>query len=181
MSVTTRIDLTGLKEFRRLVRTGASRKSGPLHDFFIQAAARYLGFTRRRFITYSRGGGSWPPLKKSTIRKRRKGRGSGSPAILRDTSTLLTSLGQGAPGNVISRTTNGIAVGIGGSARHGKRGRTIGQIAEFHQIGAGNLPVREVIPGPDDIEKQVQAGWVRDANAAIGKILKQAEQLQGAA
>jgi hypothetical protein len=42
-----------------------------------QWGARYLGFTRRRFVTYSQGGGDWKPLAESTIKARRSGRVAG--------------------------------------------------------------------------------------------------------
>lgn len=45
--------------------------SAPIRKTYRQWASRYSTFTRRRFNTYSRGGGNWRPLAESTILARR--------------------------------------------------------------------------------------------------------------
>lgn len=45
--------------------------SGPFEDMRRQWAARYSAFASKRYSTFSRGGGDWPPLALSTIRARR--------------------------------------------------------------------------------------------------------------
>jgi hypothetical protein len=47
----------------RILKAGAE---GPMQPFFRRAAARYLGFIRRRFVNASRGDGTWPDLALST-------------------------------------------------------------------------------------------------------------------
>lgn len=47
--------------------------AAPMRTMFMQWGKRYEGFTRRRFVRYSRGGGTWAPLAQSTIDARRTG------------------------------------------------------------------------------------------------------------
>jgi hypothetical protein len=49
------------------LRAGAQ---SPLRDAMRKWAARYMGFIRRRFVTYSRGGGNWKPLAPTTVQRR---------------------------------------------------------------------------------------------------------------
>lgn len=74
--------------------------------------ARYRSFVQERFDIFSKGGGDWPPLKASTVARRRKGRKKSKKpraTILRDTNTLFTALQpqfRGAPG-AIEQITRG--------------------------------------------------------------------------
>lgn len=71
MSTRVSIQTQGLDRLQAgLARTGSS---APMRTMFVQWAKRYEGFTRRRFVTYSRGGGTWAPLAQSTIDARRTG------------------------------------------------------------------------------------------------------------
>lgn len=129
---------------------------------YFRWAVRYRSFVQRRFNTFSRGGGDWPPLAASTIKKRKpaaKRKGTQSTpkvrvaSILRDTNTLYTALTPAiaAPAGSINQLLSdgsGIEVGFAGEGTH-PGGATIAQIALWHQTGAGNLPVREIIVLPD--------------------------------
>lgn len=79
-------DFGPLKKFEAQIRADLRRSgNGPVRRAIRQWGHRYLAFTRERYVRNSRGGGEWKPLAESTKRRRRSGRGSGSPAILRDT------------------------------------------------------------------------------------------------
>lgn len=103
-------------------------------------AMRYRSFIQRRWNTFSRGGGDWPAL------KYRDG------SILRDTNTLFTAMTPAvvAPsGSINEFFENGVVVGFGGPSMH-PAGVSIEQVVMWHQSGAGNNPVREVIVEPDN-------------------------------
>ena len=76
MPSTVHVNIAGLRAYRDAVRRQleSGALSGALGDMLKQWAARYLGFSRRRFNRFSRGGGDWPALAHSTIaaRARRK-------------------------------------------------------------------------------------------------------------
>jgi len=173
-----------------------------------QWGARYLGFTRRRFVTYSQGGGDWKPLAASTVRARRSGRVAGlgklagvrrkagavrevrrrvaagildafaghaietailgGAAILRDTGVLLNALSPGAVGNLLESSPSELRVRCGfAQTLHGdgKGGKTIQQIAAFHNTGGGALPRRTIFVVPDDA---TVAGMMGDLSRALG-------------
>lgn len=178
MSITTtiKVDLSGLKEFKKLLdqdlRAGGQKTGGsPISNAFKQWAVRYRSFLQERFAMYSRGGGNWPPLKPSTVRRRKKK----STTILRDTGTLFNALTPeftGKPGALEERIPYGIRVGYGGPGRYTKKyggTATIADIASFHQVGAGYLPKREIIVPPSD---HVLGLMAEDMNRAIAKMLR---------
>lgn len=72
-------------------------------------------------------------------------------AILRDTGTLFAALSPvfvNKPGSIEETIPYGINVGYGGNSSHPKGKATVADIANFHQIGAGHLPVRKIIVSP---------------------------------
>ncbi len=157
-----KVDLRGLKRFQRAVSDGLRGGGGPVHNAIRQWAARYRSFAQQRFDRFSKGGG-WPALKEKTINRRRKGkkgRGIGA-AILRDTGTLFSALDlqfTQKPGQLQQDIPFGVRVGYGGPARHPKGGATVADIANFHQTGAGRLPVRKIIVDPDEHTITLMAG-----------------------
>lgn len=73
LSVAIEVNLPGLERFQKQIRAQIdSGASGPIDKCFNQWAVRYRAFVQRRFNTYARGGGNWPPLSPATIRRRRK-------------------------------------------------------------------------------------------------------------
>ena len=137
MEVTTKVTvkIPGLHRFSKVVASG----EGQIRKAYGQWALRYRSFIQRRFNDYSRGAGDWPKL------KYRQG------SILRDTNTLFTALTptlSPPKGSINRMLEDGIEVGFGGNASH-PAGATIAQLAFWHQTGAGNLPVREIIVPPD--------------------------------
>lgn len=135
-----------------------------------QWAARYRTFSQRRFVQQSKGGGEWPPLKHG------RSRGSKDNAlILRDTGLMLGALNPkfiNAPGQLqrpLSGSSEiGIRVGFGGSGSY-QTGQTVAQVSEWHQIGAGNLPVRRILVNPD---ARTIAAMEQDAQRAITNIAR---------
>lgn len=150
-----KINLRGLSAFQREV-SGDLRKKGQgrIRKALRQCAAVYRSDMSERFDTFSKGGGDWAPLKKSTIARRRKGRNKKAKrkaSILRDTGTLFAALNTrftGKPGQVEKDIPFGIRVGIGGSGKHPSGSITVAKIASFHQLGKGRLPKRQIIVEP---------------------------------
>lgn len=173
MSRQTKINTAPLenvvRDIRRGLRTGGS--ATPVRGMLRKWGTRYLGEMQRRAKKFSRGGGDWAPLKVSTIKSRRKGRGKSkrSPAILSDTNTLISSLRRGAAGNLFKDIKNGIRVGFG-ETRHPSGKATVADIARFHHKGAGNLPKRELLvpPGP-----ATRRGMLQDAKTAYKRMFDQ--------
>jgi hypothetical protein len=165
-----------LKPLERLV-SKIERGSGPLRDVYLQWAARYRSYARRRFARAGRGGGVWTPLAESTKRarnrKRKAARGHKGPrhhTILRDTDTLFNALDPQIEqaGSLRQLLRKGIRVGYGGSSRHPKATRlTIARLAEIHHRGLGRVPARPIIVKPD---KRTLDGMVRDLHRGLKRI-----------
>lgn len=163
-----------IKPLQRFAREVGSLRSGPGRRMLRQWGVRYLGFVRRRFVRFGRGGGNWRKLADSTIRRRRSGSGrsaAGSPAILRDTGTLLGALNPGGLGNLLKDIPRGIRVGFSGAARHPGGSASIADIAGFHNVGGrgGNPPQRAILVEPDG--KTVR-GMITDARRAMTAIAR---------
>lgn len=168
ITATVKVDLKPLIQFRKNVdqdlRSGGQQSGGsPIANAIKQWAVRYRAYIQERFYNYSLGGGDWPPLKISTIRARRgrkvkRGRSKIglSAAILRDTGTLFNALSPefvNKPGAIQEDIPFGVRVGYGGPGTYTKKHKgnaTIADIANFHQIGAGHLPIREIIVPPSE-------------------------------
>jgi len=157
-----RLDLTRLLKFKQHLLAADAGTPGYFAPLFLKWAARYLSFAAERFDKFSKGGGDWPPLKESTIRRRRgqrtkKERAASAKkkglraAILVDTGTLKAALSPSfeAPGQVKDLIPRGVRVGFGGSAKHGG-GVTIAELAKYHDSGMGRNPKREIIVQPSD-------------------------------
>jgi len=140
-------------------------KLGAVIDEWVlkQWGARYRRYARREYVENSRGGGRWPRLHPSTIRRRRKGQGSGPAAeILWDTGTIIGALdfkfqrkagqlqdylrARGVGGRA---KFEGVRVGFGGPGRHPVAKRPVAMLAEAHHSGLGHLPERPIITEPD--------------------------------
>lgn len=165
IKTTIRLSLRGMNKFTSILERGLSPSgSGPADKFLKRVGARYLTFVRKRFLSYSRGGGNWPPLK----HKRKKGAKTRA-SVLYDTGTLFNALTIGLPGNLFKRIKNGIRVGFGGPAKHPDGTYTIRQIAEVHQQGSTkkNIPKREIIVEPT---KEIHAAIQRELKKAMDEI-----------
>jgi hypothetical protein len=178
---TVKLDITPLLRFERewLKQHGTATFQGEIGKMWQQIGAVYLSFTRKRFIKFSKGGGSWPPLKRQRSKDRKaakrawkRGKIPRMAAILRDTGTLLNALTIGQPGNKFNRVSYGIQVGFGGPSRHGKGKATIRDIAVFHNEGRGHLPKREILVEP---EQQTTNRIISIMRAAINGLGKECE------
>ena len=170
LQVKVLLNLRGLKKFTASLSTNSPAVVKTLKQWGV----RYRGFVQRRFDTFSKGGGNWPPLKPATIARRRKGPGQGTIAILRDTGTVFRALNPvlGQPGSFeeIGAQPFSVVLGFGGAAVHPNGKATIADIASFHNSGAGNLPRRQIIvmPSPEllrDMAADAQRNLSKQANA----------------
>jgi phage gpG-like protein len=105
---------------------------GPLRDGLLNAGKIHLKFLRRRFLSASRGGGTWKPLAASTLKQKKPNRG-----ILRETDRLVDSLEPGHPDNILQVMPRGVRVG------------SKVPYLRFHQFGTGTIPKRVVVIRPD--------------------------------
>ena len=72
ISITIKFDASGAERLAAFL--GGGDANGAMTGMLHQWGARYLAFTRRRFVQYSKGGGDWAPLAPSTVRARRAGK-----------------------------------------------------------------------------------------------------------
>ncbi len=172
------MNLKGIEHIRKRI----ADTSGPVDKMFKAWGEKYLGFVDQRFDKFSKGGGDWPKLKDSTVRRRRKGgkkrggvsravsrlTGGGKVAMLADTGVLKGGLTVGRSGNLFRRTSGGIRVGFGGLASHPGSKLTIRQLAIIHDQGVPekNIPQRQILVKPD---RRLR----RRMNADLKKMLKQ--------
>ena len=186
---TVKLDMRPLKRFaaevRRDLRTNGS---GPIRQMLRQWGRRYLGFTKKRFLKLSRGGGDWKALAPSTIRGRRKPRGTtarsktrrtgGKAAILRNTGTLVAALSVGGRGNMFKDIPNGVRVGFQGGVKHPSGKATIAEIAVFHNVGGrgGKPPQRAILVEPD---RATIRAMEQDGVRAVGKLLRKHDMGRG--
>lgn len=179
MTVKVKVNLTPLRRFQGAISRKLLPPGSPIHDALKQWAARYRSYAQQQFVKNSRGG--WKRLEESTRRRRRKARrgaiGARSFAILRDTNTLFSALDlrfTGKPGSIQEDIPFGIKVGFGGPVRYkkGKSRATIADIAEFHHTGAGNLPVRKIMPAK--LPRSVLSGMSRDMERGIQRTINSA-------
>ena len=160
-SVQVVVDLRGLHKYVQLIKPS----SRPMRVMLKQWAARYRGFTRQRYVVFSRGGGDWKPLQPSTIaRKTRRGIGPVS-SILIDHANMIAATRPGltAREGWQEQQTPGqlsIVAGYQGASE-------IVKIAGYHQEGKGRLPVRKTIVVPN---QSTLNGMRSDADRAMKKI-----------
>lgn len=163
------INIEPFKHLAYQIRADLQGANGHLRRGLRQFAARIRSFWAQRFDRYSKGGGDWKPLAPSTLRRRRKGKGSGlQAAILVDTGTLKGSFNS-QRGMIEADIPNGLRIGFGGADSH-SAGMTIPRLAQIHQGGGPRLPARPIIVEPD--VRTVAAG-VADVNRAIAAIARE--------
>ena len=73
ISANVTVDMSGLFKYQKAVDAQLiSGSSGPVHDALKKWAWRYRSFVQLRFDSYSKGGGNWKPLARTTVAMRRK-------------------------------------------------------------------------------------------------------------
>ena len=174
----------GLRHIRKRLKD----TSGPVDQMFKDWGEKYLGFVKRRFNKFSKGGGDWRKLDPATVRARRKGgkRKSGKRkrakketsrvAILADTGILKGGLTVGKAGNLFKRTRKGIRVGFGGLNIHPEtKGLTIKALAVIHDQGLPKkgIPQRQILVKPDERLKRRMKSDLRRTIKLIGQEAEQ--------
>jgi hypothetical protein len=110
----------------------------------------YAAFIRRRFVSASRGDGTWKALSESTLRGR-KNKNKSRVAILRDSGLLFSQLHptfQAVYSGSGYAPKFGALVSFGGNESY-PDGLTVTDVMTFHQTGGPNLPQRKIIVQPD--------------------------------
>jgi hypothetical protein len=166
------------KYFKHIVQRGDKFNTALLTLW----AVRYRREMLKRWKKLSRGGGEWPRLKPSTLRRRRN-KNKKTAKILIDTGILRDALTPGMaldnkkPGAYSEpvytgiKISTGIRVGFGGPERHDEAGFSVAKLALWHHTGAGRLPVRQLLVDPS---KQTVTGMSKDV-VRIFNLIKRAE------
>lgn len=182
MAVRVRWDLPGLENLSRFFGVMPDREYKRL---LRQLGAIYLGFIRRRYAKYSRGGGNWAPLADSTIRSRRKGgrrgqarskvnaRKTGGPAaILRDTGLLFNALKvsgiKPSRGGQLRMKGRSVRAGFDENIRHPDTEFSYAELADIHQNGTNAIPARPIFVEPDEKTKRIMRRTIKAAIKRIG-------------
>jgi hypothetical protein len=109
------------------------------------------------------------PQRKTLLKSRKRLLSGSGTGILRDKGVLYASLVIGSFGNAFGPNAAGTGIRFGFKAvPHGTSGKTINQIAGYHQRGAGHLPVRRIIVPPDSETVKLMAA---DAGRMMRTIL----------
>lgn len=150
------LDLRPLGEFNRTINLQLNgHGGGPVMDALKQIIIKIRQFWQ---AWWRNGGDNWLSLRPQTIRRK------GHARILIETGQMISSIGRDA------RIQNGrIVVGIG---------EENAQIALWHHTGAGNLPIRKVIPNniqqiASPIRQILETGisrQIRQINGRFGNI-----------
>ena len=183
------VNLVPLAEYERAIRQAAGTSAaGHMRTALRQWGLRYRSEMQERFDRFSKGGGDWPPLAASTIRRRRKGKGRtvkigstirtvarGTVSILRDTGTLFMALQpqfSGRPGQLQEDIPYGERVGFGGPAQHPKGALTVGALAAIHHAGGkrGRPPQRTLLVDPS---LRTVALMAQDVERALQRIARE--------
>lgn len=155
-----KVDLRGLQAVRRRIKAGQA-----VDEMYLTWGRRYLAFLREKFRQNRSGGGDWPPLAPSTLKKKTPAPRLG---ILHVLGLIFNALRPGQPGNVLRRVRTGIAAGIEGGPKHPGSGLTIGQLARIHNDGTEHIPARTIFYPPDaTLTKQMQDDARRMAERLI--------------
>lgn len=154
--MTVKVSIPGITAMRKAVE-GNPRLNAAIANAW---STIYRAFARQRFDKLSKGGSvdgdSWKPLSPVTIKRRRKGRGSGSALVLRDTGAMFAAMQPGTTGGILQQQNQplGVTIYLGGGKSY-KSGPTLTEVATFHHHGRGRLPAREILakPSRDIIER----------------------------
>lgn len=153
-------------EFRNVRRQWLSRVSAftlRRFDAFSRGGGNWAPLALSTVKGRRSGGSGRNPAKATRSSLARDTRRSGglvaagkTVAILKDTGLLRNALRLSSPGNAARDIPNGVAFGISGGPAHIRAGATkiggtasVGQIARWHQDGAGHNPERRIIVKPD--------------------------------
>jgi hypothetical protein len=177
--LTFQVDATAPAGTLEAVRAGLNVGApGPVRQGLGDAVDRFEAWLRRRFDRLSRGGGEWPPLAPSTLRRKlasgrttissgrrvnNRARTAAAGRILVETGALRESLEFSGKNHVRMSIPNGI--------RTGSKDPKIA----YHQFGTSRIPARTVYVPPTPEVARLMA-----ADFAVG-IRKMMEQRAAAA
>lgn len=143
----TTVDLSPLSRFQDALNKDLRFKSnGPIRQALRAWAGIYGSWLRTRYrrLSRSKGGGAWPALAKSTIKKK------GHSLILIETGLMLKELSVDFERKPAKRKD--IALGVKVLTFEGSpsydNGKSVSDVAGYHQKGAGHLPKREIVVDP---------------------------------
>ena len=160
------INYGGLRAYReQIARDLRQNTNGPIRKVLKKWAARMRTFLQLRYEKASRGSGIWKALKPATMARK------GSSSILIDTGTLRIALNptfSNLPGQLEHHGPNFVMTGYGPGGHH-KAQMSIQDLAEIHQKGKGNNPVRKIIVPPDrqvarDMAADMEQGLIELGN-----------------
>jgi phage gpG-like protein len=139
--IQVRVNIQGIQRLRKRLTQNPSLMQKVREAWLLL----FRSFSRLRFDRFSKGGGDWPRLAASTLRRRRRGRNA---AILRDTGRLFASFNPslGDQGSIRSLDKPlGVEVFLGGTP--------LSTIASYHDAGnPPHLPQRELLVMPPQSE-----------------------------
>ena len=136
MANQVQVELVGLKTL-----WGTRTK---FRDLLAQVAQVYGQFLRDRF--YGKGQAEWTPLKPATIKRK------GHATILVDTGDLAASVA-----TVIEKTPEGVIIRTP-NRKHRGTNLTHAELAQVHDEGQGNVPVRPIYVDPDPATTGIVTG-----------------------
>jgi hypothetical protein len=130
------VNLKGLKRLRQDLKSG----QGVAQEITKEWEKLYRAFILLRFDVFSRGGGNWPPLKRSTIKKK------GHNRILVDTNFMRKKLETGI--RIIEQSGTSAVIGFVQDDRHPSANLSVAELATIHDRGLGP-PQRKILVAPD--------------------------------
>ena len=136
-----RLNLNSFKRLKRVV----TKDGRPVYRLLREWIRIYRRWLYDRFVKFSRGGGNWPDLKPGTkAAKTRQGFGT---EILIRTRVLEEQFSPVSRTQIIS-ARQGAVIRFGAGKTY-PDGTPVEDVIRWHNDGAGNLPVRELLPDPD--------------------------------
>jgi hypothetical protein len=149
---TITIDFSGARAFVRELQSGGSNTTKGHR----RAAEKYRGWLQKRYQKNAMGGGEWPDLAPSTIKRKKRNK----HVILVEYMNLYNAL------SVRRLGKNQYTVGIFSSAPARRSNKSLRQIATIHQQGRG-VPRRRIVVMPSSqmlvsMRNEIQKGINQD-------------------
>lgn len=165
-------DLSGIGKYRSTVDRGLKTGTGVIGQAFNKWGDRMQKYLSTRFKVYSKGGGDWPPLASSTVKRK------GHRTILVDSGLLRSAVNTRGAGSLfkIDKKPGGISIDIGGNKKYpqgrNRRGQfkkvvSVSDVARYHQEGGAKLPQRKIVVPPNQATINLMT---QDLQKAIDRI-----------
>jgi hypothetical protein len=150
-SFNLKVSGVGFNQVHKALNNLAERIENPDEKFTRRIGDTVIEDIDRRFMT--RGYGTWPPLKPSTIRRKK-----GNSMVLIDTGTMYASTRY----SIIGPGSVRVSVPYGGR-------RMNPSVPAFHQEGTSRIPQRKII---DNSSQQLKASLVETTTLWILDMIK---------